>query len=81
MNKGALPILKMYQFLYDNEITIEPFEQYPISWLIEESRYSKGLTSEIIKYLSEIKTLSEDKKKDLIKQVQAQTKDTNSQFD
>ena len=81
MNKGALPILKMYQFLYDNEITIEPFEQYPISWLIEESRYSKGLASEIIKYLSEIKTLSEDKKKDLIKQVQTQTKDTNSKFD
>ena len=71
----------MYQFLYDNEIAIEPFEQYPISWLIEESRYSKGLASEIIKYLSEIKTLSEDKKKDLIKQVQQETKDTNSQFD
>ena len=81
MNKGALPILKMYQFLYENEIAIEPIEQSTICLLIEQSRYSKTLASEIIKYLSEIKTLSESKKKDLIKQVQQETKDTNSKFD
>ncbi|GHU35931.1 hypothetical protein FACS1894192_01530 [Bacilli bacterium] len=81
IEKGALPILKMYQFLYDNEISTEPFEQYPMDWLIEESRYSKSLATEIIKYLAELNDLSEDKKMDLIKQVQHQTKDTNSLFD
>ena len=81
MNKDALPILKRYQLLYENEIAIEPIEQSTIYLLIEQSRYSKTLASEIIKYLSEINTLSEDKKKDLIKQVQQETKDTNSKFD
>ena len=81
MEKGALSILKMYQFLYDNEISTAPLDQYPIDWLIEEARYSKSLATEIIKYLAEMNDLSEDKKMDLINQVQRETKDTNSLFD